>query len=84
MLKPQIFQQANVAIRNLPYTVLQESLRDSIDSGGVLGSGQLVWTESSFTVRPRPCSAIAFVDGIGMVCVDPRWLTAPRDVSSAS
>lgn len=78
MLRPQVFQQANVAVRNLPYTVLEESLRDSIDTGGVLGSGQLVWTEMSFTASPRPHSAIGFVDGIGMILVDPRWLTAPR------
>lgn len=78
MLKPQVFQQANVAVRNLPYTVLEESLRDSIDTGGVLGSGQLVWTESLLPARPRPHSAIGFVDGIGMIRVDPRWLSAPR------
>ena len=78
MLKPQVFQQANVAVRNLPYTVLEESLRDSVDTGGVLGSGQLVWTEDSFAVRPRPHSARAYVDGIGMVMVDPRWLAAPQ------
>ncbi len=78
MLKPQVFQQANVAVHNLPYTVLEESLRDSLGTGGVLGSGQLVWTEASLAVRPRPHSAIGFVDGIGMVCVDPRWLVAPQ------
>lgn len=78
MLKPQVFQQAHIAVHNLPYTVLEGSLRDSTDTGGVLGSGQLVWTESLFASRPRPHSAIAYVDGIGMVRVDPRWLSAPR------
>ena len=78
MHKPQVFQQANIAVRNLPYTVLEDSLRDSVDTGGVLGSGQLVWTESSLTARPHPHSAIGFVDGIGMIRVDPRWLSAPR------
>ncbi len=78
MLKPQVFQQANVAFRNIPYTVLEGSLRDSIDTGGVLGSGQVVWTENSMKALPRPHSARAFVDGIGMVMVDPRWLTTPR------
>ena len=78
MLKPQVFQQANVALRNLPYTVLEGSFRDPIDTGGVLGSGQLVWTESSFPAQPRPHIARAYVDGIGMVMVDPRWLSAPR------
>lgn len=78
MLKPQVFQQANVAFRNMPYTVLEGSLSDSIDSGGVLGSGQLVWTEDCLPAIARPHSARAFVDGIGMVMVDPRWLTAQR------
>ena len=77
MLRPQVFQQAHIAVRNLPYTTLEDSMNDPIDTGGVLGSGHLVWTESAFS-RPCPNSAVAFVDGIGMVRVDPRCLTAPR------
>ena len=84
MLKPQLFQQANVTVRNLPYTVLEGSFRDSIDTGGVLGSGQLVWTEDSVSIRPRLHIAVCFVDGIGMVHVDPRWLVALRAGSDNS
>lgn len=74
MLKPQGFQQENVAIRNLPYIAMEDSLRESLDAGGVLGSGQVVWTEATVAARPRPHSAMAYVDGIGVVRVDPRWL----------
>lgn len=78
MLKPQGFQQENVAIMNLPYIAMEDSLRESLDAGGVLGSGQIVWTETAFVTRPRPHSAMAYIDGIGVVRIDPRWLTPPR------
>ncbi len=78
MLKPQLFQKQHIATRNLPYIVMEDSLREAIDAGGVLGSGQVVWTETAFPARPRPHTAMAFVDGIGMVRVDPRWLASSR------
>ena len=75
MSRPQAFQQSHVALRNLPYAYADGSLSEPSDLGGVLGSGQIVWTEQAFASRVRPSSAVGFVEGIGMVHVDPRWLT---------
>ncbi len=78
MLKPQGFQQENIAVRNLPYIAMEDNLRESQDAGGVLGSGQIVWTEAALATRPLPHSAMAYIEGIGVVRIDPRWLTPPR------
>jgi hypothetical protein len=71
MTRPQEFQKAYRATRNTPY------LRGSplaLASGGVLAQGKLVWLQSTFSAETRPISISAFVDDIGIITLDPRWL----------
>ncbi len=75
MPPPQTFQQSHVALQNLPYAYAENTSTEAFPFGGVLGLGQVVWTEQAYASRIRPKSALAFVEGIGMVHVDPRWLT---------
>jgi hypothetical protein len=68
MLKPENFKKAHVSIRNLPYQMFTEH-----SEGGVLGRGRVIWTRDQFGAK-RPHSAMAYVEEIGTILVDPRWL----------
>jgi hypothetical protein len=70
-MKPEEFQEAYVAIRHLPY--LRESSHN-IAGGGVLAQGQQVWIRSMDESEPEQNSIYAFVEDIGIVALDPRWL----------
>ena len=74
MLKPDSFRQPCVAMQNLPYTFAGDSAGESAHSGGVLGRGQTVWTRERYELKRCPRSATAFVEGLGIVSVDPLWL----------
>jgi hypothetical protein len=71
MTRPNEFQEGYIAIQNVPY--LRESPQD-LGSGGVLAKGQLVWLQTMFDAEEQPISISAFVDGIGIISVDPRLL----------
>ena len=79
MLKPPAFQQPCLATRNLPYINLEEVAEMSLANGGVLGTGQTVWIEASS--KPAVASCTAFVEGIGLVKVDARWLAKTEAVA---
>ena len=72
MFRPETFQQPYVALRNIPYVYGDSSSGQESPSGGVLGAGQTVWTKE-FKLK-KSCSATAFVEGVGIVSLDPRWL----------
>lgn len=75
MLKPHVFQQPCVATRNLPYINLDGPLNAGFSNGGVIGTGQVVWLEESTARKIGSTAANAFVEGIGVVSIDARWLT---------
>jgi hypothetical protein len=58
-------------VRNIPYQ-FEDELCEGTMPGGVLGKGREVWVRDFTATRKRPVSA--YVDGIGMVTVDPRCL----------
>ena len=74
MTKPHEFREVYIAIQNIPY------YRESQDlaSGGVLAKGQLVWVQTMFDAEERPISISAFVDDIGIISLDPRWLAVAK------
>ena len=75
MTKPDEFREAYVAIQNIPY--LRESPQD-LASGGVLAKGQLVWVQTMFDAEERPNSISAFVDDVGVISLDARWLAVAK------
>ena len=81
MHRPEEFQQPHVALRNIPYLWADASTRDKLSEGGVLGSGRILWTQNACGSRTRSGDAIAFVDGIGTIFVDSRWLTKTKIVA---
>ena len=82
MLRPASFMQPYVAFSNIPYLCGEQSVREfSPGSGGVLGRGQTVWTQEAYNSRTVPVVAIAFVDEIGIISLDPRGLV-PADLLS--
>ncbi len=74
MLRPKTFQEAHVAFRNIPYALNNGASEGNPQSGGVLSRGQTVWTRECFALGTCPESTTAFVDGVGLVALDPRWL----------
>jgi len=68
------FQNAYVTLRNIPYLCEDASPLEGTLSGGVLATGQMVWTREVYEFENRPQSTIAFVEDIGIVSLDPRWL----------
>ena len=75
MTKPNEFREVYLAIQNIPY--LRESPQD-LASGGVLAKGQLVWVQTTDDAEERPNSISAFVDDIGIISLDPRWLAVAK------
>ena len=74
MLKPDVFQQPYVVFRNVPYQGGDGAAADDVSSGGVLASGQTVWTQEPYNMQNRPQTATAFVEEIGIISINPRWL----------
>ena len=74
MDKPEAFQQPYTAAQNIPYLCGDSSNHTSFSSGGVLGRGQVVWLHTPLKSKARSSEASAFVDGIGLVSLNPRWL----------
>jgi hypothetical protein len=72
-VKPPAFQKRYLALQPIPYSFLETSGRTS-STGGVLRSGQCVWLDDAIQRNHRPKSVQAFVESIGLVLVDPRWL----------
>ncbi len=73
MLRPASFKHPSVPTRNLPYTAAGES-RVSEENGGVLSTWQVVWTEGHCGIHAPSRPTVVFVDGIGMIVVDPHCL----------
>ncbi len=74
MVKPAEFEHSFVAINSVPYGFERSKGAEAAAHGGVLARGQIVWLPAQ-TVFPRQArSTAAFVDGIGVVLLDPRGL----------
>ena len=72
--KPEAFQKQHVAFRHIPY-VCDEAANDrSSHTGGVIGRGETVWTTETFETGHCPASAKVFVESVGVISLDPRWL----------
>ena len=74
MNRPQEFQAACRAAQNMPYRFASGSSDDAADSGGVLGKGQLVWTCRRENTPGSTSFISAFVDDLGVISLDSRWL----------
>ena len=69
MVKPETFQTPLITLRNTPYDMLTGH-----SEGGVLGRGRVIWTPDPSVPSKRPRSTTAFVEEIGTVIIDGRWL----------
>ena len=71
--RPITFNERYIAHRPAPYSLVDSSQRPS-SCGGVLCGGQAVWLED-IILRDRLGNHVrAFVEGIGLVIVDPRLI----------
>ncbi len=74
MAKPGSFKYSYVALHNIPYIEAGESY--SASCGGVLGRGEVVWTDHLH--QEDPSRVKAFLESVGVVSLDPRWLVPPE------
>lgn len=73
MLKPNLFRHPFLASRNIPYVCGEPGGRGSM-SGGVLQQGQIVWVKDHPSAAQKALSVAGFVDGVGVVSLNPQWL----------
>ena len=71
--------------RSAIFPISAEMLPAKSPQEGVLSKGQTVWTKEAYEPTGYPASSVAFVDGVGFVSLDSRWLvradilgTAPK------
>ena len=81
MAKPHVFKQSYVALHSIPYIEISGSEPEEGLSGGVLGAGQVVWADHLH--QKQPSRVTAFLDSVGVVSLDPRWLVTPEVYQTA-
>lgn len=79
MTKPENYGQTCVLVRNMPYQCEDENTEGAPITGGVLRKGQVVWVEPRPTPtrhpsRPGFLSIHGYVEHIGVISLDPRFL----------
>ena len=79
MNKPVAFRQPYVAARNMPHLFGDHPIQTY---GGVLSRGQIIWMDDACSAGPNP--APAFVDGMGLISIDPRWLLTQQSKAASS
>lgn len=72
MSKPQAFKHAFVALHSTPYIETDGARPHQPLPAGTLDRGQLVW--AGHLHQCKPSLVTAFVDSVGIVSLDPRWL----------
>ncbi|MGI4829415.1 MAG: hypothetical protein ACRYFU_14655 [Janthinobacterium lividum] len=76
MLRPPEFGNPYLTVRHTPYQVIAgpSEIADRSSCGGVIKSGELLWTKQRIPVTRSPRAVLAFVDEIGTIAIDPRVL----------
>lgn len=75
MNRPHDYDEVRVTVRNMAYQCEKEH-SNGMHTGGVLSKGQVVW------IRKSPAFAYeisAYVEGVGLVMIDPRFLVRVVD-----
>lgn len=71
MNRPHDYDEVRVTVRNLTYQCEDEHFNGMHTTGGVLSKGQVVWIRKS---RGLAHIVSAYVEGVGLVTIDPRFL----------
>jgi hypothetical protein len=72
MVRPEAFQQPYIALQNVPYLCGDDPSKAG--SGGVLSRGKTVWARQSDASQSAAGSITAYVEGVGLISVNPRAL----------
>jgi hypothetical protein len=76
MNRPHDYDEVRVTVRNMTYQYEDEHFNGMHKTGEVLSKGQVVWIRKS----PGLAHAIsAYVEGVGLVTIDPRFLVRAID-----
>lgn len=71
MNRPHDYDEPRVTVRNINYHCEDDQFNAMHTTGGVLCKGQIVWIRRCPTFA---YSVSAYVEGIGLVTIDPRFL----------
>ena len=75
MARPPSFKHSFVALHSIPY--MEGDGTPSLPGcGGVIPEGEVVWTDHLH--QRHPAQVTAFLEPVGVVCLDPRWLVPPE------
>ena len=74
MSKPEAFQHEYITLNTLPYSCGESKVATTSFSGGVLRRGETVWVENDCAPRHSSKSTTAYVDGVGVITVNPERL----------
>ena len=77
MLRPADFTKPHRTTNVAPYQMIaspSDLPERSSSNGGVFHRGQIVWVQESPTPVSVPNTAVGYVDGLGHVLVDARFL----------
>lgn len=74
MAKPPAYKYSYVALHSIPY--LEGDGSENLACGGVIRKGEVVWTDHLH--QRQPAQVTAFLDPVGFVSLDPRWLVPPE------
>ena len=71
--KPSRFKVSRITARGVPYQ-MPGPRQQLTSSGGVLPAGQEVWLDGIYDVKGPVPAAQAFIENVGLVVLDTRWL----------
>ena len=76
MLRPPEFGNPYLTVRHTPYQVIAGTaeVADRSPCGGVIKSGELLWTKQRIPVTNDLRAVLAFADDIGTIAIDPHVL----------
>lgn len=75
-MKPAEYRHSCTVSKQIPYHVVDTSTKGTQPGVGVLAAGRVVWLNQELTSASGTASVQAFVDGVGVISVDPSSLSA--------
>jgi hypothetical protein len=75
-MKPAEYRHSCTVSKDLPYSVVDQSRKETQPSVGTLHTGRVVWLDHDLETFAGHTAVRAYVDGIGLIRVDPGSLSA--------
>ena len=74
-MKPNEYREVFILARNAPYQIDDGAPKGTPGNGGVLQSGRVIYLGQQAGEKKPTGSVSAYAEGIGVISLDPRFLT---------